>query len=41
MAACGLVAMKFRRIHWITDYALPVSLIVGMASAIPLTAWLS
>ncbi len=41
MAICGLLAGKFKKIHWIADYALPVSLIVGMASAIPLTAWLS
>ena len=27
--------------RWITDYALPISLILGMASAIPFTMWLS
>ena len=41
MAICGLVATKFKKIHWIADYALPVSLLAGMASAIPITAWLS
>ena len=39
MVACGLLAKKLR-VHWITDYALPISLIGGMASAIPITAWL-
>jgi len=41
MAVCGLLAGKFKKIHWIADYALPVSLIAGMASAIPITSWLS
>ncbi len=41
MAICGLLAGKFKKIHWISDYALPVSLVVGMISAIPITAWLS
>ncbi|MBQ6809654.1 MAG: DUF5058 family protein [Clostridia bacterium] len=41
MAVCGLLAGKFKNIHWIADYALPLSLILGMASAIPITAWLS
>ena len=27
--------------RWVGDYALPISLIAGMASAIPITAWLS
>ncbi len=36
MAACGLTATKLK-IRWLTDYALPLSLIVGMASAIPFT----
>ena len=40
MVICGLTA-KLSRIRWITDYALPISLIGGMASAIPFTAWLS
>ena len=41
MAVCGLLAGRFKKIHWIADYALPVSLIVGMASAILITNWLS
>ena len=36
MAICGLIATK-AKIRWLTDYALPMSLIVGMASAIPYT----
>ena len=40
MALCGL-AMKRLRWKWVNDYALPISLVLGMASAIPITAWLS
>jgi len=40
MAACGLSARKFR-MRWLEDYALPFSLILGMAAAIPLTVWLA
>ena len=40
MAACGLI-MKKTGWKWIQDYALPLSLILGMASAIPITGWLS
>ncbi len=40
MAVCGLILKKTGK-RWITDYALPISLIVGMAAAIPVTAWLS
>ncbi len=36
MAICGTVATK-AKIRWLTDYALPMSLILGMASAIPFT----
>ena len=36
MAVCGIIATK-AKIRWLTDYALPMSLIVGMASAIPFT----
>ena len=36
MAICGLIATK-AKIRWLTAYALPLSLIVGMASAIPYT----
>ncbi len=40
MALCGL-AMKKLNWKWMGDYALPISLILGMAAAIPITAWLS
>lgn len=40
MAVCGLIATK-KGIRWLTDYALPISLISGMAIAIPVTSWLS
>ncbi len=36
MAVCGLLATKLK-LRWLTDYALPLSLIAGMASAIPFT----
>ncbi len=36
MAICGLASKKLK-IRWLTDYALPMSLIAGMASAIPFT----
>ena len=36
MAVCGIIAMK-TKVRWINDYALPMSLICGMASAIPFT----
>ncbi len=39
MAICGTLATKLK-IRWLTDYALPLSLIAGMASAIPYTMWL-
>ena len=39
MVACGLL-MRKPKLKWLNDYALPVSLILGMASAIPITAWL-
>ncbi|MBQ2806752.1 MAG: DUF5058 family protein [Clostridia bacterium] len=39
MAVLGLIATK-SKIRWLTDYALPVSLVAGMASAIPFTALL-
>lgn len=40
MCIAGLMSKKpgFR---WLNDYALPISLIGGMASAIPITAWLA
>lgn len=39
MVACGLL-MRKPKLKWLNDYALPISLILGMASAIPITAWL-
>lgn len=39
MALAG-IAVKKLKWRWISDYALPISLILGMASAIPITAWL-
>ena len=39
MAICGLLAKK-GKIRWLEDYALPLSLVIGMASAIPYTNWL-
>ena len=39
MAVSGLAVKKLKW-PWISDYALPISLIVGMASAIPITALL-
>ncbi len=40
MLICGLLTKVLKQ-RWITDYALPISLIGGMASAIPITNWLS
>ena len=37
--ACGLI-MKKTGWQWISDYALPLSLVLAMAAAIPLTQWL-
>lgn len=37
MVLCGLA---MRKLKWLGDYALPVSLLLGMASAIPITVWL-
>ncbi len=39
MALCGLLSKKLKQ-RWITDYALPISLISGMAAAVPITGWL-
>ena len=39
MILCG-AAMKITKQGWISDYALPISLIAGMISAIPYTNWL-
>lgn len=39
MGIAGLAVKKLKW-RWISDYALPISLVLGMASAIPITAWL-
>lgn len=39
MVCCGLL-MRKPKLKWLSEYALPISLVVGMAAAIPLTAWL-
>ena len=39
MLLCGLLLKKFKW-NWVNDYALPISLVLGMAAAIPITAWL-
>lgn len=39
MVLCG-VLMKKLKWKWLNDYALPISMVLGMASAIPLTSWL-
>ena len=38
MVCLGIAMKKWK---WLGDYALPISLIAGMVSAIPITAWLS
>ncbi len=40
MLLCGLLVKKLKWL-WLSEYALPISLVAGMASAIPITAWLS
>ena len=39
MAICGLLIKKLGW-KWLNDYALPICMIIGMASAIPFTALL-
>ena len=39
MVICGLL-MRKPKLKWLSEYALPISLIVGMAAAIPVTSWL-
>ena len=39
MTAAGLLSRK-DGLRWLSDYALPISLVGGMAAAIPITAWL-
>ena len=40
MVICGLL-MRKPKLKWLSEYALPISLVLGMAAAIPVTAWLS
>ena len=40
MVLCGLGRSR-KGLGWLNDYALPISLLAGMLSAIPITAWLS
>jgi len=40
MVVCGLL-MRKPKFKWLGEYALPISLVVGMAAAIPITGWLS
>ena len=39
MIICGLL-MRKPKLKWLSEYALPISLVLGMASAIPFTIWL-
>ena len=39
MVVCGLL-MRKPKLKWLSEYALPISLILGMAAAIPFTNWL-
>ena len=39
MVVCGLLS-RIKYLKWMTDYALPISLLCGMAVAVPLTSWL-
>ena len=39
MVVCGLL-MRLPKMKWLSEYALPISLVVGMAAAIPITALL-
>ena len=39
MVVCGLL-MKLPKMKWLSEYALPISLILGMAAAIPVSTWL-
>lgn len=39
MCVCGILINKFKW-KWVNDYALPICMVLGMAMAIPLTAWL-
>ena len=39
MAVSGLL-MKKLKARWLSDYALPISMLGGMLMAIPITAWI-
>ena len=39
MCVCGILINKLKW-KWVNDYALPICMVLGMAMAIPLTAWL-
>ena len=39
MVICGVAAMRTKA-RWLQDYALPISMLCGMAASIPLTNWL-
>ena len=39
MAVCGILIKKLKW-RWLNDYALPICMVIGMASAIPFTNWL-
>lgn len=39
MCICGLLINKLKW-KWVNDYALPICMVIGMAVAIPVTAWL-
>ena len=40
MIVLGLL-MRKPKLKWLGDYALPISLVLGMVAAIPITAWLA
>ena len=40
MCICGLLINKLKW-KWVNDYALPICMVIGMAVAIPVTAWLA
>jgi len=40
MACAGIIVKKKPKWHWVSDYAVPASMIIGMAAAIPFTNWL-
>ena len=39
MCVCGILINKLKW-KWVNDYALPICMVLGMALAIPFTAWL-